>query len=84
MDHAKIIVDGHERSKTDREGHYKLDQVKMMLFFIVVAIFMLSSYHSILYFMYYELIIDKDVNYEHSIQRCHNPCIGLVVIGIMT
>ncbi|XP_042053548.1 nodal modulator 1-like [Salvia splendens] len=27
VDHAKIIVDGHERSKTDREGHYKLDQV---------------------------------------------------------
>lgn len=25
--HARILVDGHERSITDREGYYKLDQV---------------------------------------------------------
>lgn len=25
---VKIIVDGHERSITDREGYYKLDQVQ--------------------------------------------------------
>lgn len=28
VDGAKIVVDGHERSITDREGYYKLDQVK--------------------------------------------------------
>lgn len=28
VDGAKIEVDGHERSITDREGYYKLDQVK--------------------------------------------------------
>lgn len=27
---VKIIVDGHERSITDREGYYKLDQVFML------------------------------------------------------
>lgn len=24
---VKIIVDGHERSSTDKQGYYKLDQV---------------------------------------------------------
>lgn len=27
VDSVKIIVDGHERSITDKEGYYKLDQV---------------------------------------------------------
>ncbi|KAL2485720.1 Carbohydrate-binding-like fold [Abeliophyllum distichum] len=27
VDVAQIVVDGHERSKTDKEGYYKLDQV---------------------------------------------------------
>lgn len=29
---VKIIVDGHERSITDKEGYYKLDQVYVQCF----------------------------------------------------
>lgn len=29
-----------------------------------------------------ELIVNKDVYYGHSIQRCQNPCKGLLVIGL--
>lgn len=29
---VKILVDGHERSITDKEGYYKLDQVLWIMF----------------------------------------------------
>lgn len=32
VDAAKILVDGHERSMTDKEGYYKLDQVNLYSF----------------------------------------------------
>ena len=30
VDCVKIIVDGHERSITDKQGYYKLDQVNTL------------------------------------------------------
>lgn len=49
VDGVKIVVDGQERSMTDREGYYKLDQVKLFLcswllsiFYICLLIFLLS------------------------------------------
>lgn len=32
VDGVKIVVDGEERSVTDKEGHYKLDQVISLSF----------------------------------------------------
>lgn len=54
MDGVKIIVDGQERSITDKEGYYKLDQVKYMLYlgkFYVFHSFCYSSKENMLHLL---------------------------------
>lgn len=42
MDAAKIIVDGQERSITDKEGYYKLDQVRSCFPSLVAAFYVVA------------------------------------------